>query len=67
MFELSDPSQGWDGMRGGKVVPSGVYYYVIEARGADGRTYKKSGDINIVGQSSNYKGGGTGEGGETNP
>ena len=67
MFEFSDPSQGWDGMRGGKVVPSGVYYYVIEARGADGRTYKKSGDINIVGQSSNYKGGGTGEGGETNP
>lgn len=48
LFHTKDPQQGWDGMRGGKVVPSGVYYYVIQATGADGNKYKKSGDINIL-------------------
>lgn len=45
---LTHPSQGWDGKVGGKVVPSGVYYYVIKARGADGKEYKLAGDINII-------------------
>lgn len=51
MATLTDPSQGWDGKKGGKLVPAGVYYYVIKARGADGRKYNLSGDINII----NYK------------
>ena len=33
---------------GGKLVPAGVYYYVIKATGADGKKYDLSGDINIV-------------------
>lgn len=45
---LTDPSQGWDGKYKGKLVPSGVYFYVIKARGADGVNYNKSGDINIL-------------------
>lgn len=45
---LTDPSQGWDGMVGGKPVPSGVYFYVINARGSDGKHYKLSGDINVI-------------------
>lgn len=45
---LTDPSQGWDGKHGAKVVPSGVYFYVIKARGADGKDYKLSGDINVI-------------------
>ncbi len=49
---LSDPSQGWDGRYKGKIVPPGVYFYVIEARGADDRKYKLSGDINVI----RYKG-----------
>ncbi len=49
MAEFTDPSQGWDGKYNGKLVPAGVYYYVIKARGADGKDYKLSGDINIVG------------------
>lgn len=49
LFSSTDPSQGWDGKVGNKVVPAGVYYYVIEAVGADGIQYKKSGDINIIG------------------
>lgn len=48
MAEFHDPSLGWDGKYKGKYVPSGVYYYVIKARGADGRVYEKAGDINIL-------------------
>lgn len=48
---LTHPSQGWDGKVGGKVVPSGVYFYAIKARGADGKDYKLSGDINVIGSS----------------
>lgn len=48
LFSSSDPAIGWDGMQGGKVVPAGVYYYVIVAEGSDGKKYKLSGDINIL-------------------
>lgn len=45
---LTSPDQGWDGKVGGKSVKSGVFYYVIQATGTDGKKYNKSGDINIV-------------------
>lgn len=45
---LTSPDQGWDGRIKGKTVDSGVFYYVIEAKGTDGKKYKKSGDINVV-------------------
>lgn len=48
MFYFDDPNDGWNGMRGDKPVKPGVYYYVIQAEGADGIKYKKSGDINII-------------------
>lgn len=48
IITLNHPSQGWDGKYNGKLVPSGVYYYVIKARGADGHKYDLSGDINII-------------------
>ncbi len=48
MATLTDPSQGWDGKHNGKVVKSGVYFYVIKATGSDGKEYKLSGDINII-------------------
>ncbi|MCM1370170.1 MAG: gliding motility-associated C-terminal domain-containing protein [Candidatus Amulumruptor caecigallinarius] len=48
LFQFSDPSQGWDGKYKGKLVNPGVYFYVIEATGADGNQYKKGGDINIL-------------------
>ena len=48
IIEFTDPSQGWDGTYRGKLVKPGVYYYVIQALGADGKKYKLSGDINII-------------------
>lgn len=48
MFEFNDPATGWDGKYRGKLVPAGVYYYVIRARGSDGKDYNLSGDINIL-------------------
>lgn len=48
IYTSNDPAEGWDGTRAGRKVATGVYYYVIEARGSDGRTYKKSGDINVL-------------------
>lgn len=53
---FDDPDQGWDGTWHGKKVKPGVYYYVITATGADGRKYKKSGDINIIKFTNNYNG-----------
>lgn len=49
LAHLTDPSQGWDGRNGGKIVGPGVYYYVIKARGSDGKEYNLSGDINVIG------------------
>lgn len=51
MCSFTDPGQGWDGKYGGKVVPPGVYYYVIKATGTDDKKYNLSGDINVI----NYK------------
>ncbi len=48
IIELSDPGQGWDGTYKGKLVDPGVYYYVLQAKGSDGKKYKLSGDINII-------------------
>lgn len=48
MTEFHSPAQGWDGTYRGKLVPAGVYYYVIKAEGSDGKSYDLSGDINIV-------------------
>ncbi len=65
VFQFSDPSQGWDGKYKGKPVKAGVYYYVIEARGADGKKYKKGGDINIIEFKRNGVSSGTGSGSGT--
>lgn len=48
LFSTTNPAVGWDGKYNGKVVPSGVYFYVIKALGSDGRKYSLSGDINII-------------------
>lgn len=48
LYYFDTPSGGWDGTYKGKKLGSGVYYYVLEAVGADGKVYKKGGDINVI-------------------
>lgn len=48
IYYFDNPDDGWDGKYKGKTVKPGVYYYILEARGSDGKKYKKGGDINIV-------------------
>ncbi len=48
IFHWTNPDQSWDGKKGGKYVPAGVYYYVIEFEGSDGSKHKRRGDINIL-------------------
>lgn len=50
IFYWTDPTKGWDGKKGGKYVPPGVYFYVIEAKGSDGKMHTRKGDINIIRQ-----------------
>lgn len=48
LFHFEDPAQGWDGKYHGKLVDPGVYFYVIEAKGADNRKHNLKGNINIL-------------------
>ena len=48
LYHWEDPAQGWDGKVYGRYVPTGVYFIVVEAKGADGKVYKQSKDINIL-------------------
>jgi gliding motility-associated-like protein len=48
LFHWTDPAKGWNGKYRGKYVPAGAYFYVIEYTGTDGKSRKKSGDINVI-------------------
>ncbi|MCH5328026.1 MAG: gliding motility-associated C-terminal domain-containing protein [Coprobacter sp.] len=48
MFHFEDPAKGWDGRYRGRLVEPGVYFYVIRAKGADGRSHNLKGHINIL-------------------
>jgi len=48
LFEWSDPSTGWDGTYKGKPVKDGVYFCLVKAKGADGKTYNIKRDVNLL-------------------
>ncbi|GHV58480.1 hypothetical protein FACS1894182_11000 [Bacteroidia bacterium] len=48
LFHWEDPAKGWDGKINGSYVPTGVYFIVVEAKGADGKVYHRSKDINVL-------------------
>ena len=60
VYEYTDPGGGWDGTYHGKLVDTGVYYYVVTALGSDGEKYKRRGDITIL----RYKKGAAGTSGD---
>jgi len=48
LYTWDNPDEGWDGKVNGRYVPTGVYFIVVEAKGADGQVYNRSKDINIL-------------------
>lgn len=49
VFESNAPNSQWDGRTAsGVVVTDGVYYYLIKGKGLDGKTYEKTGYIQVI-------------------
>lgn len=44
----TDPAEGWDGTYAGKPVSEGIYYVIVKAKGADGRTFNIKKDVNLL-------------------
>ena len=48
LFEWTDPATGWDGTYKGKPVKEGVYFCLVKAKGADGKSYQIKRDVNLL-------------------
>ena len=48
LYEWDDPAGGWDGKYNGKDVKQGVYFVLVKAKGADGRTFNIRRDFNLL-------------------
>ncbi|MBR1933984.1 MAG: gliding motility-associated C-terminal domain-containing protein [Prevotella sp.] len=48
LYEWNDPAEGWDGKHNGHDVKQGVYFALVEAKGADGKDYKIRKDVNLL-------------------
>ncbi len=48
LFEWTNPADGWDGTYNGKPVKDGVYFCLVKAKGADGKTYHFKRDVNLL-------------------
>ncbi|MDO3628858.1 gliding motility-associated C-terminal domain-containing protein [Mucilaginibacter sp. BT774] len=48
LFESTDINQSWKGDNKGQRVPTGTYFYIINAVGTDGTAINKSGYITII-------------------
>jgi len=48
IYEMNNPTDSWDGVSmNGLEVPEGVYFYVLNATGEDGTSYKEKGSVTI--------------------
>lgn len=47
LFQTNDPLTGWDGSFRGQTV-SGVYVFILKAKGNDGTDYRKSGHVTLI-------------------
>lgn len=48
LYQWDDPAGGWDGTFHGNDVKQGVYFVLVEAKGADGKEYKIKKDVNLL-------------------
>lgn len=48
VYESEDITEGWDGKIDGRDASSGVYFYIIEAKGIDGQSFDKKGSLNLI-------------------
>ncbi len=48
LYEWDDPAGGWDGTHNGRDVAQGVYFCLVKAKGADGRTFTIKRDVNLL-------------------
>lgn len=48
LYEWDNPTGGWDGKYNGKDVKQGVYFVLVKAKGADGRTFNIRRDVNLL-------------------
>ena len=48
LYEWTDPAGEWDGTYNGKPVKDGVYFLLVNAKGADGIKYNIRKDVNIL-------------------
>lgn len=48
LCEWTDPADGWDGTYKGRDVKDGVYYVLVNAKGADGHEYHIRKDVNLL-------------------
>ncbi len=48
LYDWTDINGGWDGTYKGTPVKDGVYFVLVEAKGADGTEYKIKRDVNIL-------------------
>ena len=48
LFKWTDPGKGWDGKINGKPAAEGTYFYIITAKGSDGKIYPLKGHINLL-------------------
>jgi gliding motility-associated-like protein len=47
--ELRAPDRSWDGRtEADQPAPEGTYYYVLQAEGADGRSYRFTGSLTLL-------------------
>lgn len=48
VYESKDINAGWDGQYKGRSLPMGVYVYTLEAKGANGRVYRRQGNSTMI-------------------
>jgi gliding motility-associated-like protein len=48
LYEWTDVNGEWDGTYNGHPVKDGVYFVLVNARGADGKEYKIRRDVNLI-------------------